>query len=259
MMKIRKFEKNSEEWFEYRKGKSGGSAFGKLYTTGLPLKSKIIEKLEEDGPLSPADKKLTVQELADMLTARELAELKLEAKPKDEYYKLIAEKTARDITPNDYADKLNGQPFSMMARGHILEPEAIKAFNEKTGKKANDECVVWERDDNPNIYISPDATIGTTEAVEVKCLESWKDIKSYLNNEIPDEFMAQVLKYFVVNEKLKKVYLLMYTDVIPGLELQIFEFNRKDFADKVEEAKIFEDEIMKRVERDAEKILKLGF
>ena len=258
-MIIRKFEKNSEEWLEYRKGKSGGSAFGKLYHTGLPLKNKIIGKLEEVNPLPPADKRLTTSELATMLTAEELVSLKLEEAPKDEYYKIIAERVARPITPNDYADRLGGQPFSMMVRGHILEPEAIALFSEKTGKKANPECVVWEREDNPNIYISPDATIGKTEAIEVKCLESWKVVKTYLTNKIPDEYLPQVLKYFVVNDKLQKLYFVIYTDVIPGLELQIFELERKDFADKVEEAKIFEDEIMKRIAIDAEQIIKLGF
>ena len=67
------------------------------------------------------------------------------------------------------------------------------------------------------------------------------------------------MKYFVVNDKLQKLYFVIYTDVIPGLELQIFELERKDFADKVEEAKIFEDEIMKRIAIDAEQIIKLGF
>lgn len=258
-MIIRKFEKNSEEWLEYRKGKSGGSAFGKLYYPGLPLKNKIIETLEETSPLPPADKRLTTLELAAMLTTEELVSLKLEEDPKDEYYKIIAERVARPITPNDYADKLDGQPFSMMVRGHILESEAIALFSKKTGKKANPECVVWEREDNPDIYISPDATIGKTEAVEVKCLESWKVIKIYLTNQVPNEYFPQILKYFVVNNKLKKLYFVIYTDVIPGLELQIFELERKDFADKVEEARIFEDKIMKRIAMDTERIIKLGF
>lgn len=258
-MKIRHFEKNSEEWLEYRKGRSGGSQFGKLYYVGLPLKTKIIEKLEEANPLPPADKRLPVAELAAMLTAEELAELKLEADPKDEYYKIIAERVARPLTPNDYVDQLGNQPFSMMARGHILEPEALQAFNDKTGKKANGECVVWEREDNENIYISPDATIGEAEAVEIKCLESWKIIKAYLTQEIPSEFEAQIIKYFVVNEKLEKLYFVFYTDLIPGLEIQIFEINRKDVADKVDEAKIYEDKIMKLIERDANKIAELGF
>ena len=30
-MKIIELDQNSEEWLEYRKGKSGGSAFGKMY------------------------------------------------------------------------------------------------------------------------------------------------------------------------------------------------------------------------------------
>lgn len=258
-MKIRKFEKNSEEWLEYRKGKSGGSAFGKLYKTGLPLKGDIIKKLEEENPLPPADKRLPVARLAEMLTPEERATIKLQEGPRDEYYKLIAERVARPMTPNDYVDRLGGEPFSAMARGHLLEPEAIEAFNAKTGKKADPACVVWEREDNPNIYISPDATIGLKEAVEVKCLDSWRVVKAYLTQEIPEDYSGQILKYFIVNDKLETLYFVFYTDLIPGLELQVFEIKREDIADKIPEAKAYEEQIMRNAELDTQKILSLSF
>ena len=37
----------------------------------------------------------------------------------------------------------NGEPFTMMARGHILEPEAIEAFEKKTGKKVDDDFEIY--------------------------------------------------------------------------------------------------------------------
>ena len=101
-MKVLKIQQNSEEWFEFRKGKSGGSEFKDLWIPGLPLKSKIVEFLEKDGQaLSPADKRSKVEELAAMLEPEELAKLKLDSNPKKKYYELIASEVARPLTPND--------------------------------------------------------------------------------------------------------------------------------------------------------------
>lgn len=263
-MKVLKIEQNTEEWLEFRKGKSGGSEFKDLWTPGLPLKAKIIEKLEEFQELPPADKKLTAGELAKMLEPSELAALKLEQNPRPRFYDIIAERVARPITPNDYADRLNGETFSMMARGHILEPEALAAFAEKTGKKLDEDSCVWISDDDDNIYISPDGTITgkdgvCREAVEVKCLGSDAIVEAYLTGKPPKEYEAQIIKYFVVNKDLETLHFVMYTDVIPGLELQIFDINRIDVEPKIEEAREFEKAVMKLIAQAVEKIEGLGF
>ena len=264
-MKSLKIEQNSEEWLEFRKGKSGGSEFGDLWIAGLPLKGKIVEALEKDGqPLSPADKKLTAAELAEMLEPEELAELKLESEPKERFYEIIAERVARPITPNDYADQLGGEPFSMMARGHILEPEAIAAFEAKTKKKVDEDSCVWVSDYDEAAYVSPDACITGNdgkihEAVEVKCLSSAKVIRAYLEGRYPKEYAPQILKYFMVNEDLDTLYFVMYTDVIPGLELQIFTIERKEIEQTLEEAKVFEKAVLKRIKEASEKIESLSF
>lgn len=263
-MKVLKLQQNSEEWLEFRKGKSGGSQFKDLYIPGLPLKSKIVAKLEEFQPLPAADKKLTVKELAGMLEPSELVELKLEMDPKKQYYEMIAERVARPITPNDYVDELNGEPFSMMARGHILEPKAIAAFEEKTGKKCDEDSVVWVSDYDENAYISPDGCITdedgkVTEAVEVKCLSSPEIVKAYLTDEYPKEYQPQVLKYFMVNDDLEVLHFAMYTDLIPGLELQIFDIKREEVADQIEEARTFEKAILERIDADTKKIEELSF
>ena len=260
-MKVVQIQQNSEEWLEYRKGKSGGSEFKDLYITGLPLVGAMKAKLDELQIEYPKTAKAA--DLAALLTPETLAELKLGAEPKKRYYELIAERVARPITPNDYVDQLNGQPFSMMARGHILEPEAVAAVSEKIGG-VDVGSVVWERDDNPNIYISPDATQTGEDgvchvAVEVKCLSNEETIKAYLTGSYPKEYDAQITKYFVVNENLEKLYFAMFTDTIPELKLQIFEITREQVADKIVEAKVFEDAVMQLIERDAAKIAELGF
>ena len=37
-MKVWEIEQNTEEWLEWRKGKSGGSEIKDLWVSGLPLK-----------------------------------------------------------------------------------------------------------------------------------------------------------------------------------------------------------------------------
>jgi len=263
-MKVLKIEQNSEEWFEFRKGKSGGSEFKELWTPGYPLKAKMIEYLEKNGQkLSPEDKK-TSASVAALLEPYELAMLKLEQDPRPRFYDIIAERVARPITPNDYADRLNGEPFSMMARGHILEPEALAMFAEKTGKKLDKDSVVWISDDDENIYISPDGTITDKkgkckEAVEVKCLGSDAVVEAYLTGKPPKEYDAQIIKYFVVNQDLETLHFVIYTDVIPGLEMQIFDIHRKDVEPRIEDAREFEKAVMKLIADAAEKIERLSF
>lgn len=263
-MKALNIKQNTAEWLEFRRGRSGGSSFRDLWVSGLPTKAAIIQKLEADGqPLPPEDKKLTVAELANMLTPAELAELKLAQNPKKRYYEMIAERVAEPIAAEDYADRLDGQPFSLMARGHLLEGDAIKAFEAKTGKTCDSESVVWVDEENPNIYISPDAVITTngvaSEAVEVKCLSNTEIVKACITKTYPKDYEPQFIKYFSVNPDLETLYVVLYTDRIRGLELQIFPISRADLADKIEDARAFEMALMEMADRDTAKIIELDF
>lgn len=263
-MKVLKIAQNQEEWYEFRKGKSGGSEFKNLWIAGYPGKSKIIEKLEQENPLSPADKRASVEELAGMLRPQELAELKLDGEPKKHFYEIVADRVARPITPNDYVDRLNGEPFSMMARGHLLESEALEAYEKASGKTLDKESVIWVSDYDENAYISPDGAITSRdgkvrEAFEVKCLSSPEVIKCYAEGRYPKEYEPQVLKYFMVNEDLEVLHFIVYTDVILGLDLQVFDVKREGIEEKLVEAKAFEKEILKRANKLAEKIERLSF
>lgn len=263
-MKLRKIEQRSEEWHEYRKGKSGGSEFKDLWIPGLPLKVKMVDFLERDGQLlSPEDKK-TSASVAALLEPEELAQLKLESDPKRKYYEIIADEVARPLTPNDYVDKLNGREFSMMARGEILEPEAREAFERATGKKLDADTDIWEDDKNPNIYISPDGYITSKdgkirEAVEIKCLSSWEIIKAWKTGTYPKEYEPQALKYFMVNPDLEILHFVLYTDLIPGLEIQIFDIKREEVESRLAEAKAFENAVMALIKKDINAIRELAF
>lgn len=229
-MKILDIDQNSEEWLEYRKGKSGGSAFGKMYK---------VNGRTNDGI-------------------------------KDQFFTMLAERVARPMTPNDYMDRVpEGVSFSWAVRGHILEPEAAKAFELKTGKVLDD-GKVWASDSDLNSYISPDRVIVSPdgkirEAVEIKCLSSEKVLKVWwdkMHNEydtdmwcIPsNEYQAQVLKYFMVNDDLETLYWVLYTDLIPKLELQILEIKRLDILNWIEDARMVEKRYLDTL-NEAEKLI----
>ena len=145
-MILLKIDQNTEEWDEFRKGKSGGSAFGKLYKVNGRTNDAI----------------------------------------KDQFFVMLAERVARPMTPNDYADKIpEGVPFSWALRGHILEPEAAKLFSERYKIPLVD-GYVWANDKNIASYVSPDRAIfgkdgKLSEAVEIKCLSSEKVLKVWWN------------------------------------------------------------------------------
>src|SRR3954454_22227301 len=70
------------------------------------------------------------------------------------YYELIAERLA--VAADDE---------NPMDRSTRLEEEAMKRFVEQTRKKVDTSLVIWTRDDNESIAVSPDGFIGKTEAV----------------------------------------------------------------------------------------------
>jgi hypothetical protein len=93
--------------------------------------------------------------------------------------------------------------------------------------------VLWCRDDDENIAVSPDGTIGAREAVEVKCLFSARHIEAWLEQEIPDEYEYQVLQYFIVNDKLKTLYFIFYDPRMPK-DFFYFALNRKGLQKQID-------------------------
>lgn len=230
-MIVHDIPQNEEAWFEFRKGKSSGSRGQKLMPS--PRMTKAMSDLEPE----------------------ELGRYKASLPKKDEFYRLVAEEVARPITPNDYEDRLNGQKYSMMARGHILEPEAIKAFEAHTGLKTLERSVVWQRDGCERSILSPDAEIESdTEAVEVKCPDSHVIIRAWDEQEYPSEYKWQVVKYFVTNEKLQKLHFVLYTDVMPSLPILIFEIKREDILKEIIEYTAFEDSILRQASELVERL-----
>ena len=151
------------------------------------------------------------------------------------FYEIIAERVAVPATQE-----------SAMDRGNRLEEEAIEEFEKETKKKVNKDLVIWHRDDDENIAISPDGFIGKEEAVEVKCLSSARHIEAWLTQAIPNEYEAQVVQYFIVNEDLQKLYFMFYDPRMPK-SLFWLEVKRKEVQAKVDEYLKLEREALKKI------------
>ncbi len=177
---------------------------------------KIQKFSTEDEWLEARRGRVTGTRLKDLIVKRGTAK-------KMGFYELIAERIA---LPPD------GE--NVMDRGKRLEDEAIERFAKETKKKVNNDLVLWYRDDDENIAVSPDGSIGKTEAVEVKCLSSARHIEAWLTKKIPDEYEYQVLQYFIVNDKLKTLYFVFYDPRMPK-DFFYHEVHRKDVLDDVDD------------------------
>ena len=253
-MKILDLEQRSQEWLDFHEGRiSGSSAKDYLSVRYIP-KAELVEFAESKGYEFP--KNLTMDNIKAMLTEDELNELYANVQINDSIYKLIAQRIAKPINPNDYTLP-EGATYSAMLRGQILEDEARELISEKLGKQIIPGRV-WQSEENEYMICSPDGEFeDETEAVEIKCFDSWKVVKAYSEKHPPAEYKPQILQYFVVNDKLKKLYFCIYSDVFsnPELGLQIFELNREDYKEEIEIVKRVENATLELVEREVQKLM----
>lgn len=236
-MKILDLEQRSQEWLDFHEGRISGSSAKDYSSVRYIPKAELVEFAESKGYDFP--KNLTMDNIKAMLTEDELNKLYANVQINDSIYKLIAQRIAKPINPNDYADRIpEGATYSAMLRGQILEDEARELISEKLGKKIIPGRV-WQSEENEYMICSPDGEIvddtgKVSEAVEIKCLDSWKVVKAYYEKHPPLDYEAQIIQYFLVNENLQKLYFCIYSDVFtnPDLGLQIFELKREDYREK---------------------------
>lgn len=161
-------------------------------------------------------------------------------KREDTIYEIIAERLTVGVEDSENYE-------NAMDRGIRLEPDAISAFELETGLSV--EIVGFCEDDtNPMIANSPDGLIGETEAVEAKCLGGKNHVKMWLTNEIPEDYKWQVVQYFVVNDKLEKLYFIGYNPDIEIHPLHIIETTREDNKELIEKAVVGQKQFLLEVE-----------
>ena len=171
---------------------------------------------EDQGAwLSARHGKITGTRLKDIIVKRGTGK-------KIGFYELIAERLGIP------ADDENA-----MERGHRLEGEAMEQLTKETGKIVDTSLVLWTRDDNESIAISPDGFIGDTEAVEIKCLSSARHIEALLTQAVPDDYEFQKLQYFIVNENLQTLHFCFYDPRILAKPFFIIEVKREDVQEEI--------------------------
>jgi len=193
--------------------------------------------------ISFADEKTWLEFRRGKITGTRLKDLvaKRSTKPKIGFYEIIAESVAIPVNEN------------MMLRGKELEEFAIKEFAKKTKKEVSNELVIWQREDNEKIAISPDGVISKTEAVEVKCLGHARHIEALLTQTIPNEYHYQVLQYFVVNDDLEKLYFVFYDPQVTK-DLFWIEVTREELGDEIKECLELEVETLKKIDEITNKL-----
>lgn len=259
-MKILDLEQRTQEWLDFHEGRISGSSAKEYSSVRYIPKAELVEFAKSKGYEFP--KNLTMDNIRAMMTDDELNELYANVQLNDSIYKLIAQRIAKPINPNDYVDRMpEGATYSAMLRGQILEDEARELIAEKLGKQIIPGRV-WQSDVNEYQICSPDGEIvdetgDVFEAAEIKCLESWKVVKAYYEKRPPLDYEAQIIQYFLVNENLRTLHFCIYSDVFtnPELGLQIFELKREDYQEAIEMTGRVQNATLELVEKEVQKLM----
>ena len=146
-----------------------------------------------------------------------------------------------------------------MERGVRLEPEGIAEFEKQTGKKV-EQVGFAVSDKNKYIANSPDGFIKVkgkySEALEIKCPNASTHLKYWLENVIPDEYLPQLIQYFIVNEELKSLYFASYDPRITMHPIHILKLERKDIEEEIKNYTELQIEFLKEVDLLYKKITK---
>ena len=154
--------------------------------------------------------------------SRKTGEIYDTTKPLLTLYAKIAERLAEGTGDDDGLE-------SSRERGKALEAEAVTRAEEELNLKLI-RGNVWQADDLNHIE-SPDAyTADLKTAVEIKCLASARHIQAILTDEAPKEYYAEYINYFLVNDKLERLYICLYDPrfLMPHLQFKAFELKRSD-------------------------------
>lgn len=134
-----------------------------------------------------------------------------------------------------------------MERGHLLEPIAIDKLSKLLDREIESGYILWTTDDGA-LGSSPDGVLSKTEACEVKCFSNGKHFKAYLEREVPKEYRAQALQYFVVNPDLQTLYFTFYSDRFPEpYNLFYLTLKRDALAEEIAEQEAMERSVLARL------------
>jgi putative phage-type endonuclease len=164
------------------------------------------------------------------------------------FYEILAERLSIEANSEE----------SAMDRGVRLENEALEAYKMATGAKI---CVIGfvEHKDNKWIGYSPDAIVEPLESytkdVEVKCLSSCNHLRAFLTQKIPEDYIAQGIHAFVVNDDLQERDFVFYDPRITVKPFFIITMKRADYEKDIDEAKKKVEEFLLEINSAIDKII----
>jgi len=165
------------------------------------------------------------------------------------FFEILAERLSTEANTEE----------SAMDRGIRLESEAIEVY--KTQTKAQISLIgLVKRKDNKWIGYSPDGLIEQNNGIyekdiEVKCLSSAKHLKAYVTRQIPEEYIAQGIMGFVVNDDLKERDFVFYDPRISKIPFFIITMKRLDYEMEIAEAKQKAEEFISEVNNTLENLI----
>ena len=150
--------------------------------------------------------------------------------------------------------------------------EALELLGQRLKLEVETDPGVWVSSDNENIMVSPDASEKSKTpkwAAEVKCLATknhlkyvckdlWARVENYNPIDSTGEFREQIVQYSVVNEKLERLYFVLYDDrvSIDKYMFHIIEIHRKDIEGEVAEQKAIQITVLADVDKLIKEMLK---
>lgn len=153
------------------------------------------------------------------------------------FYELIAERLGVPASGENAMD-----------RGTRLEEEALDRFTEETGMELDKSLVMWVREDDKNLAVSPDASVvGKPFAVESKCLSSARHIEAFITKKIPDEYEYQKFQYFIVNDDLEALYFAFYDPRVLVKPFFYIMVTREDVEEEIKDLLEYEKDLMQQV------------
>lgn len=201
---------------------------------------KIHTYNSEEEWLEDREPRITGTKLKDLVSTR--------GGKKVGFYQLIAARLAIDEEGDE----------DPRERGHRLEKEAVELLSKATGKKFKQvDLEIWESEVNPNIACSPDGyTKDLTLAAEVKALKAALHIQAWHTQTVPSEYKLQTIQPFIVNPKLKKLYLTFIDPRVTAMPFHYLEIDRKDVEPDVKKYEAYQ---LKELQEVDEIVAQLAF
>lgn len=149
---------------------------------------------------------------------------------KIEYYQQVADKLG-------VVEAEASEEESAMHKGTRREELARERFEKESGKTVT-EAGFCTHSEHPDLSFSPDGLILNgdkyTEDTEIKCLGAARHLQAFIENHIPQEYEAQNMQAFIVNEDLERRHFVFFNPDVKDLQYHCIVIERKDILEKIE-------------------------